>query len=339
MLQIKELNKKFNETLVLQDISLNVKHGEIFGVIGKSGTGKSTLIRCVNLLEVPSGGHVIIDDIDLTTLSAKKLRQERRQIGMVFQHFNLLESRTAYENIALPLELIGENKRSIKQRVLSLLELVNLADRANHYPRQLSGGQKQRVAIARALITNPKLLLCDEPTSALDPESTDSILQLLKKINQKLNLTILLITHEMNIIKNLCDRVAILDGGYLIEEGSVVEIFTTPKSKITKALTQSALRFELPAYLRDNLHAEYKNGLNPIVQLTFVGSAANEPVIAALLKQFDVTASILQADLESIHGASVGFLICKLIGENDAIKNAISYLNNTNIKVEVIGYE
>lgn len=339
MLQIKDLNKKFNETLVLENISFKVNHGEIYGVIGKSGAGKSTLIRCVNLLEIPSGGCVIIDDIDLTTLSTKKLRRERRQIGMIFQHFNLLESRTAYENVALPLELAGENKKSITKKVLALLELVNLEDRHNHYPCQLSGGQKQRVAIARALVTNPKLLLCDEPTSALDPESTDSITQLLKQINQKLNLTILLITHEMDLIKNLCDRVAILNDGYLIEEGSVVEIFTAPKSKITKALTKSALHLELPGYLQDNLHAEYKDGLNPIVQLTFVGSAANEPVVAALLKQFDVTASILQADLESVHGAAVGFLICKLIGAQSAIKKALSYLNNINIKTEVIGYE
>lgn len=343
MIQTKHLSKRYSannhEALALQNINLQVNRGEVFGVIGKSGAGKSTLIRCINLLETPSDGNVIIDGTDLTRLSAKQLRQQRRQIGMIFQLFNLLESRTAYENVALPLELSGESKKRIEKKVLSLLELVNLSDRCDYYPRQLSGGQKQRVAIARALITDPKLLLCDEPTSALDPESTTSILQLLKQINRKLNLTILLITHEMNVIKNICDRVAILDGGCLIEQGSVVEIFTAPKSKITKALTKSALHLELPACLQESLHLEYKAGFNPIVQLTFVGSAANEPIIATLLKRFNVTVNILQADLESIHGAAVGFLICKLIGEKDATQNALRYLTNAEIKVEVIGYE
>lgn len=339
MLQIKELNKKFQGILALQDINIDVNHGEIFGVIGKSGAGKSTLIRCANLLEAPSSGNVVIDGTDLTTLSGRQLRQKRRQIGMIFQHFNLLESRTAYENIALPLELSGENKQSIKEKVSDLLELVNLSDRRDHYPRQLSGGQKQRVAIARALITNPKLLLCDEPTSALDPESTDSILKLLKQINQKLNLTILLITHELNVIKNLCDRVAVLDHGCLIEEGSVTKIFAEPKSQITKTLIRSALHLELPACLRDNLYAKHQAGLNPIIQLIFVGSSAHEPIIASLSKQFGVTANILQADLEFVHGASIGFLICKFIAEKNAVKNSLNYLNKLNIKTEVIGYE
>lgn len=344
MLQIRDLSKKYHaknhgETLALQNINLEVSVGEVFGVIGKSGAGKSTLLRCANLLETPNNGKVFVDGTDLTILSTKELRKHRKQIGMIFQHFNLLESRTAYENVALPLELDGKNRKYIDGKVRPLLELVNLSDRSSYYPCQLSGGQKQRVAIARALITDPKLLLCDEPTSALDPESTASILQLLRQINHKLNLTILLITHEMSVIKNICDRVAILNDGSLVEQGNVIDIFTAPKSEITKALTKSVLHLELPTYLQNNLHPEYAAGLYPILQLTFVGSATNEPIIATLLRRFNVTVSILQADLESIHGAAIGFLICKLIGDENAAKDALHYLVNSDIKVEVIGYE
>ncbi len=342
MIQIKQLKKIYgsheHEVLALNNINIEITPGKIFGVIGKSGAGKSTLIRCVNLLERPTVGQIIIDNIDLTKLSVRDLRQQRRQIGMIFQHFNLLESRTVYENIALPLELAGNNKQIIRDKVLPLLRLVNLQDRQNYYPKQLSGGQKQRVAIARALVTNPKLLLCDEATSSLDPESTASILQLLKQINRELNLTILLITHEMDVIKNICDRVAILDNGNLVEQGTVINIFTDPKSEITKRLTQSALHLELPNYLQKKLHNEYAAGLNPIVRLVFIGSTTDEPIVTALLKRFDVAVSILQADLESIHDVTVGFLVCRLIGKQDNTKKALEYLNNLEIKTEVIGY-
>lgn len=342
MITIKNLTKAYQsqeqQVTALKDINLEIDQGEIFGVIGKSGAGKSTLIRCVNLLEKPSSGEITIDNVEITSLAPQQLRQQRRQMGMIFQHFNLLESRTSFENIALPLELVKTNKKQIKEKITTLLKLVNLTDRQNYYPSQLSGGQKQRVAIARALITDPKLLLCDEATSALDPESTAAILQLLKKINKKLGLTILLITHEMDVIKKICDRVAILDNGRLVEQGKVIDIFTEPKSRITKQLTQSALHLELPTSLQQSLQTKPAAGLHPIARLAFIGSSANEPVITSLSEKFGVTVSILQADLETIQDATIGFLICRLTGDENALREAVEHLKNLNIKVEVIGY-
>ncbi|MBX3709709.1 MAG: ATP-binding cassette domain-containing protein [Gammaproteobacteria bacterium] len=238
MIEFKKINKEYmvNNKIVhaLQDIDLSINRGEIFGIIGLSGAGKSTLLRTVNLLEKPTSGQVYVDEIDLTQLSKKQLKQQRKNIGMIFQHFNLLKSRTAFENIALPLELLGQPKDKIKHDVHILLELVQLVEHKNHYPEQLSGGQQQRVAIARALATQPRILLCDEPTSALDPLSTSSILHLLKEINQKLSVTILLITHEMDVIKQICHRAGVLDKGYLIEQSSVTELFSNPKSSVVK---------------------------------------------------------------------------------------------------------
>lgn len=343
MIKISNLEKiyhnKNGQFAALKDISFHVNPGEIFGIIGKSGAGKSTLIRCVNLLEKPSRGQVVVDSLDLTAVNASKLRAARRQIGMVFQHFNLLLSRTVFDNIALPLEFAGESHGAIKNKVHSLLELVNLQDRANYYPENLSGGQKQRAAIARALITNSKVLLCDEITSALDPESTSSILKLLQKINSELGITILIITHEMDVIKNICDRVGILDNGELVEQGDVVSIFTSPKADATKKLTQSALHLDLPAYLQEKLKPNFSPGLHPIVRLAFVGKTANEPIVATLLANYQVTANILLADLEQIHGVILGIMLCKLEGADNSIRQAISYLKNLNINVEVIGYE
>ena len=250
MIELLNLSKSFktkNKTIhALSDVSLTVEKGEIFGVIGTSGAGKSTLIRCVNLLEKPNEGKVIVDNIELTKLSDAQLTLERRKIAMIFQHFNLLSSRTVFDNIAFPLELEGKSKSAIKEKVNSLLDLVGLNDKAKDYPANLSGGQKQRVAIARALANDPKVLLCDEATSALDPATTKSILKLLKSINQKLNLTILLITHEMEVIKTICDKVAVIDHGKLAEQGNVEQIFTNPKQEITKGFIQSSLNVELP---------------------------------------------------------------------------------------------
>ncbi len=342
MIQLQRLSKTFSaaksKVHALHDVSLNIPSGEIFGVIGKTGAGKSTLIRCVNLLEQPTKGRVIVDDVDLCALSKDQLRVERRSIGMIFQHFNLLESRTVYENVSFPLELSKQSKQSIKETVGPLLELVGLSDRQHAYPHQLSGGQKQRVAIARALATKPKLLLCDEATSALDPETTQSILSLLKKINQEFNLTILLITHEMDVVKSICDRVGVLSHGELVEHGSVIEIFTEPKTEDAKSLTQKSLHLELPNYLKERMQESYADGLSPIVRLAYVGASANEPVIAHLQKQFNVAVSILQADLESIHDSVVGFTVCQLVGKREDCTNSIQYLVDSGIKVEVVGY-
>ncbi|TAK77190.1 MAG: ATP-binding cassette domain-containing protein [Gammaproteobacteria bacterium] len=229
----------------LQDINLSIQAGEIVGIIGKSGAGKSTLLRSINLLEKPSKGHIYINDVDITMVSINELKRQRQRIGMIFQHFNLLQSRTAFDNIALPLELLGEKKDKIKERVSSLLELVHLSDRYNHYPSQLSGGQKQRVAIARALATYPNILLCDEPTSALDSKSTFSILNLLKEINKKLGVTILIITHETNVIKYICDYAGVLDQGRLIEYATTIELLTRPKSIITRQLLQTSMHGDI----------------------------------------------------------------------------------------------
>ncbi len=342
MIQLQHLSKSFSAARTtihaLNDITLEIPSGEIFGVIGKTGAGKSTLIRCVNLLEQPSNGKVVIEGVDLCTLSPCELRAQRKSIGMIFQHFNLLESRTVYENVAFPLELSRQSNQSIKETVEPLLELVGLSDRQNAYPHQLSGGQKQRVAIARALATKPKLLLCDEATSALDPETTQSILALLKKINREFNLTILLITHEMDVVKSICDRIGVLSQGKLVEQGTVIEIFTEPKKEETKSLTQKSLHLELPNYLQERLSKEYQEGLNPIVRLAYVGASANEPVIAHLQKQFNVAVSILQADLESIHDSVIGFTVCQLVGEQEACSESIQYLIDSGIKVEVVGY-
>jgi len=238
MIELKNVTKHFyqknREVVALSEVSLLVPEGKIFGVIGASGAGKSTLIRCVNLLERPTSGAVIVDGKSLMDLSSTALAKERRHIGMIFQHFNLLSSRTVSENVAFPLELEGRSKQQINERVLELLTLVGLEDKAQDYPASLSGGQKQRVAIARTLATSPKVLLCDEATSALDPATTKSILVLLKDINQRLNITILLITHEMRVVKSICDEVAVISLGKLIEQGTVEEVFTRPKHELTK---------------------------------------------------------------------------------------------------------
>jgi D-methionine transport system ATP-binding protein len=247
MIELRNITKQFiqknKETLALNGVSLHVPKGKIFGVIGSSGAGKSTLIRTVNLLERPTSGEVIIDGVNLSNLSSSELAKERRQIGMIFQHFNLLSSKTVFENIAFPLQLDNTPKEAIKQRVLELLNLVGLSEKQHDYPSSLSGGQKQRVAIARTLATNPKVLLCDEATSALDPATTLSILTLLKDINTRLNITILLITHEMNVVKRICDEVAIISEGQLIEQGPVAKVFANPQTAVAKDFLTSSINY------------------------------------------------------------------------------------------------
>ncbi|MBP1764224.1 MAG: Sulfate-transporting ATPase, partial [Firmicutes bacterium] len=249
MIELKEIKKEYHGASgsihALKGIDLGVKAGEIYGIIGKSGAGKSTLIRCINMLEKPSSGNVVVDGEDITLLSERQLRETRKKIGMIFQHFNLISSRTVYDNVAFPLELAGKSKQEIEAEVLPLLELVGLSDRMNRYPAELSGGQKQRVAIARALANHPKVLLCDEATSALDPQTTRSILELLKDINRKFQLTIVLITHEMQVIKEICDRVAVIEGGLIIEQGAVVEVFTRPQSATTRDFIRTIAGYDL----------------------------------------------------------------------------------------------
>ena len=340
MIEILNVTKSFktkNKTIqALADVSLTVEKGDIFGVIGTSGAGKSTLIRCVNLLEKPNGGKVIVDNIELTKLSDSQLTLERRKIAMIFQHFNLLSSRTVFENIAFPLELEGKSKSEIKEKVNSLLELVGLNDKAKDYPANLSGGQKQRVAIARALANDPKVLLCDEATSALDPATTKSILKLLKSINQKLNLTILLITHEMEVIKTICDKVAVIDHGKLVEQGNIEQVFTNPQQEITKGFIQSSLNIELPSVYQNSLSKIDNGSNNPLVKFMLTGNNDQSFVISNLFEKFQVKVKVISAQLEYVGNLSFGVLLVELQGEN--INEALAYLENEYSNTEILGY-
>jgi len=338
MIELKGLTKHYpgDSQPALSNISLTVKAGEIFGIIGRSGAGKSTLVRCINLLEQPSEGHVLLDGVDLLSLNATKLRLTRRQIGKVFQHFNLLESRTVFGNVAFPLELAGKSKKQVQHKVSELLALVGLSNFAKQFPSQLSGGQKQRVAIARALAADPKVLICDEATSALDPETTQSILKLLKRINQKLKVTIVMVTHEMEVIKAICNHVAVLDQGQVIEQNTVLNIFSRPQHEVTKALTQSALHITLPASLTKKLKQDQHG--RPVVRLTFIGESSKKPIINQLHDKFSVETSILQADLETIQGKLFGVTVVELIGQKGQISNALEFFETQNIQTEVLGY-
>ena len=343
MIELKQIHKAYPNhhgaaITALKEINIKIEKGQIYGVMGPSGAGKSTLIRTVNLLEKPSSGSVLIDGIDLTSLNPQALRKERRNMGMIFQHFNLLSSRTVARNIALPLELAGVSRKEINQRVDQLCDLTGLATRKNAYPHELSGGQKQRLAIARALATSPKILLSDEATSSLDPETTRSILELLRSINRELKLTILLITHEMDVIKRICDRACILDHGSIIEEAPVIELFSRPKTPLAKKFVLSSLHVDLPESLENQLMKEPTELSIPLVRLTFLGKKAGEPVMVSLLKKFNVTTNILQAQLSWVHQASIGVSICELLGQREAIVQGIQFIQSEGIDVEILGY-
>ena len=323
----------------IKDISLHINRGEIYGIIGLSGAGKSTLVRCINLLERPTRGRVTVDGQDITAMSESQLRQARKSIGMIFQHFNLLSSATVYENVAFPLRLVNTPKEKIDKKVTELLELVGLADKANQYPSQLSGGQKQRVGIARALASEPKILLCDEATSALDPQTTKAILQLIRDINAKLKLTVVVITHEMQVIKDICDKVAVIDKGVIAEKGKVLDVFTNPQQPITKEFISVLLSNDLPVGFREReVHQEQFSGSILLIRITFIGEAANEPVISRLIKNFDLNVGILFGSLDDIKGVPFGRLIISLDGRQLEIQEALEYVQKQNLKVEVIGY-
>jgi D-methionine transport system ATP-binding protein len=342
MIQIKNVNKVFNQgdkvINALSDINLNIKQGRIFGVIGSSGAGKSTLIRCVNLLERPTGGSVIVDGVDLTQLSKQQLTQTRRKIGMIFQHFNLLSSRTVFNNVALPLELAGMTKSKIKSKVEGLLSLVGLDDKRDIYPANLSGGQKQRVAIARALASDPKVLLCDEATSALDPATTISILELLRKINKELNLTILLITHEMAVVKGICEEVAIIGDGKLVESGSVGDIFAHPKTELAREFIRSTLDLTIPADYQQRLHGSRVENSFPLIRLEFTGASVDTPVISHVAREFNIDISILSSNMDYVGGVKFGLMLAEFIGPEAPSEKAIQYLKEQKIECEVLGY-
>ncbi|MBY7843435.1 methionine ABC transporter ATP-binding protein MetN [Vibrio fluvialis] len=342
MIEISHVNKVFyqgnKEIHALKDINLNIPQGTIFGVIGSSGAGKSTLIRCVNMLETPTSGRVIVDGVDLTKLNSKQLSETRRNIGMIFQHFNLLSSRTVFENIALPLELSGKDDQHIERKVSELLTLVGLADKRDSYPSNLSGGQKQRVAIARALASDPKVLLCDEATSALDPATTQSILELLKEINRKLNITMLLITHEMDVVKSICHEVAIIGDGELVEKGSVGDIFAHPKTELAHQFIRSTLDLSIPDDYQARLNAERVEGSYPLVRLEFTGSTVDAPLMSQIARKFNIDVSILSSDLDYAGGVKFGMMVAEIYGNEQDDIAAMQYLRDHNVKVEVLGY-
>ncbi|MFA0084349.1 D-methionine ABC transporter, ATP-binding protein [Vibrio sp. 10N.286.49.C2] len=342
MIEINQVNKVFYQGTkainALADIDLHIKEGTIFGVIGASGAGKSTLIRCVNMLEAPTSGSVIVDGVDLTQLSKSQLSAARRNIGMIFQHFNLLSSRSVFDNIALPLELAGKDQAAIEAKVSELLILVGLDDKRDTYPANLSGGQKQRVAIARALASDPKVLLCDEATSALDPATTQSILELLKTINRKLKITILLITHEMDVVKSICHQVAIIGDGKLVEKGSVGDIFAHPKTELAHQFIRSTLDLSIPEDYQRRLQDSRVSGSHPLVRLEFTGATVDAPLISQIARKYNIDISILSSDLDYAGGVKFGMMVAEIFGTEIDDNAAIDYLRDHNVKVEVLGY-
>ena len=327
---------KFN---ALKGVSITIPDGSIFGIIGRSGAGKSTLVRTVNLLERPTNGRVVIDGVDMTALSGKKLREARKNIGMIFQSFNLLSSQTAAGNIAFPLRLAGWSESAVNARVNELLELVELTDKKNDYPAQLSGGQKQRIGIARALAAKPKILLCDEATSALDPQTTRSILELLRTINRKFKLTVVLITHEMSVIKEVCDEVVVLNEGLVAESGTVFEVFTRPRAAITRELIASVMTHALPPnFANMNFLAEPTPDSTVVLRVSFLGDTAARPVISGMIRTCGVDANILYGAIDHIQGVPYGTLVLELAGSAKERDAAMDYLRNINLGLEVIGY-
>lgn len=341
MIKLEKVSKTFHggggDVAAVQDVTLDIREGEIFGIIGFSGAGKSTLVRCINLLERPTAGKVTVDGVELTGLDEKKLREVRRKIGMIFQHFNLLRSRTVYQNIAFPLRKSRLSKAEKDAKINSLLELVGLADKKDAYPSQLSGGQKQRVAIARALANDPKVLLCDEATSALDPQTTKSILSLLKKVNEELSITIVLITHEMAVVKDICDRVAIMELGRVVEQGVTEEIFVHPKQPLTRDFISTASNMDkfLELVEQENELTRLGPG-DKLVLLTYSANNAGEPVISYLAEAFNVKANIIYGNIDILKGKTIGKLGVTLSGEPAQMEKALAYIKEQKVEVEVV---
>ncbi|WP_409250817.1 methionine ABC transporter ATP-binding protein [Bacillus sp. SCS-153A] len=326
---VKEYKTKKQTVMGVDHVSVTINRGEIFGIVGYSGAGKSSLIRCLNLLEKPTSGEIIIDGQDLTKLSPKELRKARQKISMIFQHFHLIKAKTVSENLAFALKAAQVPKDEIKKRVTELLEKVGLSDKADAYPAQLSGGQKQRVGIARALANNPSVLLCDEATSALDPSTTKSILKLLKDINEELGLTIVLITHEMEVVKEICDRMAVMQDGKIIEEGPVYDLFANPQAPLTKEFIENILQFDLPQRLLLSRQGK-------LIKIQFKGSIAEESVVSDVFQKYKVRGNILHGKIEYIQDVPLGIFIMELIGEASEVEAAIHYIRIKTQSLEVL---
>ena len=325
----KEYSTKSGTVVGVDNVSLHINKGEIFGIVGYSGAGKSSLIRCLNLLEVPTSGEVIIDGVDLTKLSKERLRKSRLKIGMIFQHFYLISSKTILDNIIFALKAAEYPKENRKQRAEELLTMVGLGDKTNVYPSQLSGGQKQRVGIARALANDPSVLLCDEATSALDPSTTKSILELLKSINIKLGITIVLITHEMEVVEEICHRMAVMQNGQVVEEGRVYDIFSNPQAPLTKEFISTVLHIHIPQSILDQC-------TGTLVKIQFKGKKAGESVVSDMLQKFLVKGNFLYGNIEYIQEEPLGIFILELIGEMNQVNQAIKYLEQRTGNAEVI---
>ena len=331
MITLEKVNKVYSNGLhAVKDVSLKVNKGDIFGIIGLSGAGKSSLIRLINRLEEPTSGKIFINGENVLEFNKKQLLERRKKIGMIFQHFNLLSSRTVEENVAFALEIANWNKNEIKERVAMLLDIVGLSDKAKYYPSQLSGGQKQRVSIARALANNPDILLSDEATSALDPKTTKSILELIKKIQQKFSLTVVMITHQMEVVKEVCNRVAIMSDGRIVEEGGVHHIFADPKNEITKELI-SYVHQQTDTEI-DYLHHRGKK----IVKVKFLGTSTQEPIISKVIKEYGIDISVLGGTIDKLATMNIGHLYLELDGDLSAQDKAIELMKTMDVIVEVI---
>lgn len=333
MIRIENVYKEFvshDQTVsAVDNVSIHIEKGDIFGIIGLSGAGKSTLVRCINRLEEPSKGHIYIEGEDITKCTPIQLRNMRKKIGMIFQHFHLLNMRTVEQNVAFPLEISNINNK--EERITELLKLVELEDKRHSYPAQLSGGQKQRVGIARALANNPSVLLCDEATSALDPKTTKSILELLKRINHELGVTMIVITHEMEVIKQICNKVAVMEDGSVVEQGSVTEIFSNPKHSVTSQFVRT-VSHDLP----DSLIAQ--NGNNILVRISYQSEGVGKPLLSKAVRKFDVNANILLGGIDHLNNHILGNLIVEFSGDINNIEGAIHYLEENNVTCERVEY-
>lgn len=337
MIELRGVTKQFqtkqNMVTALDKVSLRIEKGDIFGIIGYSGAGKSTLLRMVNGLEKPNEGDVIVAGKLIKDLTENELNQLRKKIGMVFQQFSLLETRTVFQNIALPLVLLRKNKSDIAQRVEELLDFVDLKDKKDVSVNKLSGGQKQRVGIARALATNPEILLCDEATSALDPKTTQSILKLLKKINQNFGITILLITHEMEVVKEICNKMAVMEHGEIVEQGSVVDLFTSPKNDLTRSFIHTIVNHNIPRSILKRLDQRY-----PIYRLTFLGENSEQDLLSRINKEYKVSTRILSASVNEVDETVLGILFIQIEGEENLLKEVEEYVRKNQVSIERVVY-
>ncbi|WP_407399890.1 methionine ABC transporter ATP-binding protein [Treponema sp.] len=341
IIELKNIYKTFQQNgktfNAVEDATVSIRKGEIYGIIGFSGAGKSTLVRTINLLGRPTAGTVTVKEKDFLALSAKELREERKKIGMIFQHFNLMPSRTVFDNVAFPLKGSGLSKTQISEKVHELLDLVEIGDKEKNYPSQLSGGQKQRVAIARALANDPDILLCDEATSALDPTTTKAILSLLKKLNKQLGLTIVIITHQMEVIKSICDHVAVMEHGKIVEQGEVFSIFANPQNEVTRRFIRSTSSLtKIEDLIKEDSPVVHLEKGERLVRFTYIQKNVSEPLISATSRIYDITMNIIFAEIEIVQDAPIGGTVAIISGQPEAIDRALEHIRGENVGVEVL---